>query len=209
MTLRVTLTRTTVSERRWLLSVSLVTSIAFAILAIWAYSATAALWEQQVVDALALREGLPSDLVRTLNTMGNLYNWAVVVAIAAVAVGILRGIRAGVLVGASFFVDFIATLAKSFVERGRPDTTEAHLLFGIDSFGFPSGHTARAAALVGALVWVFLPTRYRVPGAILGAIAGGFVMGYARVALGVHFPTDTLGGLLLGVAWFALTAALI
>jgi membrane-associated phospholipid phosphatase len=34
-------------------------------------------------------------------------------------------------------------------------------------------------------------------------------MAYARVALGVHFPTDTLGGLLLGICWFALTAAFV
>jgi membrane-associated phospholipid phosphatase len=206
---QVQLTRTTRSERRWLLAISPVAFVAFAILAYWAYSTAAAIWEQQLVDALALGEGLPSDLVRTLNTAGNLYNWAVLVAIAAVAVGVLRGIRAGVLVGASFFVDFVATLAKSLVERGRPDTIEAHLLYGIDSYGFPSGHTARAAALVGALVWVFVPARWRLPAAITGAVIGGLVMGYARVALGVHFPSDTLGGLLLGLAWFALTAALI
>jgi hypothetical protein len=34
-------------------------------------------------------------------------------------------------------------------------------------------------------------------------------MAYARISLGVHFPTDTLGGLVLGLGWFAATAALI
>ncbi|HEY5489036.1 MAG TPA: phosphatase PAP2 family protein, partial [Candidatus Limnocylindrales bacterium] len=106
-------------------------------------------------------------------------------------------------------VDFVATLAKDYVQRGRPDTEATHVLFGVDSYGFPSGHTARAAALAGALVWVFVPARWRLPLAIVSALVGGLVMAYARVALGVHFPTDTLGGLLLGICWFALSATLV
>jgi membrane-associated phospholipid phosphatase len=203
------LTRTTSTERRWLWAASVVALVAFALVAYWAYATGVAVWEQQIVDSLALGNNTAGDLLVGLNTVGNLTNWAIVVAIAAVAVGALRGIRAGALVGASFFVDFVATLAKSFVERGRPDTIEAHLLYGLDSYGFPSGHTARAAALLGALAWVFVPARYRVPAAITGAVVGGLIMGYARVSLGVHFPTDTLGGLLLGVAWLGLTASLV
>src|SRR4051794_41200733 len=111
--------------------------------------------------------------------------------------------RAGLFIGATFFVDFVATLAKSWVERGRPDTVAAHLLFGTDSFGFPSGHTARAAALAGALVWVFVPARWRLPAATIGAIIGGLAMAYARISLGGYFPTDTPGGILLGVGMVA------
>jgi len=53
------------------------------------------------------------------------------------------------------------------------------------------------------------PARWRLPVATAGAIVGGLAMAYARISLGVHFPSDTLGGLVLGVAWFAVTAALI
>jgi undecaprenyl-diphosphatase len=54
-----------------------------------------------------------------------------------------------------------------------------------------------------------VPARWRLPLATVSAVIGGLVMGYARVAYGVHFPTDVLGGLLLGVAWFAATALLV
>jgi membrane-associated phospholipid phosphatase len=206
---RVHLTRTTAAERRWLVGIAVAALVAFVALAVWAHDNVTQAWEQQLVDQLAVGDNLLGDIVVTLNTAGNLYNWAAVVAIAAVAVGVVRGVRAGVFVGASFLVDFMATLAKVWVERGRPDTVAAHLLFGVDAYGFPSGHTARVAAVTGALVWVFVPVRWRLPAATIGAIIGGLVMAYARISLGVHFPTDTLGGILLGVAWFAATAALI
>jgi undecaprenyl-diphosphatase len=206
---RVPLTRTTAAERRWLVGLAVAALIPFVVLALWAHAAAAATIEQQIVAALAVGQNLWADIVVTVNTIGNLQNWAIVVAVVAVVVALLRGIRAGVFVGATFFVDFVASGAKYLVERGRPDTPEAHLLFGVDSYGFPSGHAARAAALAGGLLWVFVPARWRLPVAAVGAVIGGLTMGYARVALGVHFPTDVIAGMLLGVAWLGITAALI
>ena len=181
----------------------------FVPLAIWAHDFAAAAWELDLVDLVHLQPNLAGDVVVGINTLGNPVNWIVLLAGLAVAVGFLRGIRAGVFVGATYLVDVVVSLAKDYVQRGRPDTDATRLLFGVDSYGFPSAHTARAAALAGALVWVFVPVRWRLPGAIVSAVVGGLVMAYARVALGVHFPTDTLGALLLGICWFALTAAFV
>ena len=145
----------------------------------------------------------------TLNAVGNLPVWAVVIGVAAVVTGVLRGFNAAVLVALSFASDFAAFGVKLLVESERPDTAAAHQLFGLDSFSYPSGHTVRAAALVAVLIWVFAPARYRLPLAVIGGTAAGAVMGFARVSLGVHWPTDVIGGTLLGLGWFALTAALI
>ena len=203
------LTRTTAAERRRLAAVAVVALVPFVLLAIWAHSNAAETWEQQLVNVVALGQNLPGDVLLAINSLGNLENWAVVLIVLALAAAYLRGIRAGLLIGASYLVDPLTNLTKNLVERGRPDTLNAHLLFGLDSYGYPSGHTARAAALAGALIWAFAPPRWRLPAAIIAAVVGGIVMGYARMAFGVHFPSDVLGGLLIGLAWFAALAALL
>jgi membrane-associated phospholipid phosphatase len=166
-------------------------------------------WETSLVVSLALGHDPVGEAVRVLNRAGNLDAWTVLTLVATAAVGLLRGARAALLVALSGIVDALNFLFKFLVERARPELALTHGLVGLDGHGFPSGHTARAAALAGALVFVLLPARWRLPAALAAAALSGLVMGYARIASGAHFPLDTLGGLALGLAWMGLTTLLV
>jgi undecaprenyl-diphosphatase len=161
-----------------------------------------------LLNALATKDDLVGALSGALNGLGELPVWTVVVAIVAVVIAVVRGIAAGLLVGLSFASDLAAFGVKIVVERTRPDTAAVQQFFGADNFSYPSGHTVRAAALVAVAVWLLAPARWRVPLAVVGGTIAGLMMGYARVSLGVHWPTDTVGGMLLGLCWFGFTAAL-
>jgi undecaprenyl-diphosphatase len=73
---------------------------------------------------------------------------------------------------------------------------------------FPSGHTLDSTVFYGVILLVFLPIiparlRKLAIGLVLALLA---MIGFSRVALGVHYPSDVIGGWLLGVAWLGITA---
>lgn len=76
------------------------------------------------------------------------------------------------------------------------------------SFSFPSGHALAAAATYGiaALLIARIYPRLRVP-VTLFSVTWIFLVGFSRVYLGVHWPTDVLGGFAIGAilvsaGWF-------
>lgn len=79
---------------------------------------------------------------------------------------------------------------------------------------YPSGHTAAVTvlALVVMLLAVDLLRAGRLPGVLLilaGAGAGGATMAWSQVALGAHYPTDTIGGFCTAMAVVPATALLV
>jgi len=168
------------------------------------------MWELELLLTLQVPDSGPLPvLAEVLNSLGSLLVWAVLVAVCSLVALALRRPWAALFIALSLASDLVAGLVKLVVERGRPEGAVVDVLFGTDSFSFPSGHVVRATALVAVLAWLLAPPRFRLPLALGLAFAAGLVMGYARVALGVHWPTDVLGGLSLGLAWFAFTAWLV
>jgi undecaprenyl-diphosphatase len=199
---RLTLAR---AERRRLAAVAAIVLVPFALLAVWARVASPAPWEPDVLRTLALGSDPAADVIRAINTLGNLPIWAALAAVVAAAAYVLRGIVAAMLVALTVAADLVAALVKVFVERLRPEGAIVDSLIGADSYAFPSGHVVRAVALLAVVAWLLAPPGRRLGPALVAAIAAGLLMGFCRVALGVHWPTDALGGLLLGVGWFAVT----
>lgn len=111
------------------------------------------------------------------------------------------------LVVTNVFGGLIDTVVKVVVDRPRPDLADPI----VHAFGksFPSGHAMASTVGYGSLLLAFLPLmpkRWRWP-----LIAAYFVIvalvAASRLALGVHFVSDVLGGIVLGLAWLAMSTA--
>jgi undecaprenyl-diphosphatase len=86
-------------------------------------------------------------------------------------------------------------LIKNFIGRTRPIGDEYNFKFIINlpkSYSFPSGHTGSSFAVFGAFIFSKAKYKYWV-------LAMAVLIAFSRMYLHVHFPSDILGGILLGL----------
>ncbi len=93
----------------------------------------------------------------------------------------------------------LSAALKELTKRIRPDTPYVqHML--LKSYSFPSGH-AYSSFLVGGLLaylaWKHIRSAWKWL-LITGLILTVFLVGLSRIYLGAHFPSDVLGGWILG-----------
>jgi membrane-associated phospholipid phosphatase len=99
----------------------------------------------------------------------------------------------------------VGLLVKTVVERARPSLEDpvAHA----PGYSFPSGHAMTATTSFAILLLVLLPLVPRALRALCwcAAVVSVLGVGFTRIALGVHWFSDVVGGWLLGLTVVGLT----
>jgi undecaprenyl-diphosphatase len=89
----------------------------------------------------------------------------------------------------------------------RPAAGQVRVVEHTGGYGWPSGHASFALVQVTLLVLAVAATRLRRPARVVLAVAGGLVVlafVVQRVYVGAHWPSQTLGGLLVASGWLTL-----
>jgi len=149
------------------------------------------------------------ELVRTAEVVSDVFDPNVFrVALTVVAVVyVIHGERhhATWLVVTVFGGAALGFALKEIVGRARPVLPDP--VSAAPGLSFPSGHALGASigcCLLLLITLRFLSRRGRVAAVIAAAVIVGLVA-LARVVLGVHFVSDVLAGIALGIGWVAVT----
>jgi len=152
------------------------------------------------------------ELLRSINSPGGLRQYSKFISNTTTAVTISTPVVMGIIalidkdddllksslyVGASIGVDGILTYSmKEIVRRPRPGATYPDKITAYEtetSLSFPSGHTSLAFTTATALSLKY-PKWYVIAPSYFWACS----VGYSRMNLGMHYPSDVLAGAILG-----------
>lgn len=143
-----------------------------------------------------------ADPMRLITALG--YYW-VVLPLLAVAVFLFyrEGLRlsAALLFVATAGGMVLTTVLKALFQRARPELFDSG--YAASFYSFPSGHATVAVGFYGALT---LLLAYRLGGwkrwsMVAAGVALVILIGFSRLYLGVHYPTDVLAGYLAAPLW--------
>ncbi len=145
--------------------------------------------------------------LKGVTTLGSTIVLCCVVAAVAIALLVRRRSRLAIyLVVTGVGAVILGPALKLFVGRLRP--VVEHTVALAPGNSFPSGHSLGSIVCYGAITLVFLPAVRPAARKVLLITAAVLIVliGFSRIALGVHFLSDVIGAWLLGAVWLAVTA---
>jgi membrane-associated phospholipid phosphatase len=103
---------------------------------------------------------------------------------------------------------FINSTLKILIQRPRPLISP---MISASSYSFPSGHAMNSFVFYAFLsFYIFHFTRRKLLSSIVSILCAVLILliGFSRIYLGVHYPSDILAGYLVGFWWFVTALAI-
>jgi undecaprenyl-diphosphatase len=140
--------------------------------------------------------------MRLVTALG--YYWVVLPLLAVVVFVFYRKgwkLSASLLLVSTVGSSLLTTVLKAVFERARPELFDSG--YAASFYSFPSGHATVAVGFYGTLTLILA---YRLSGfarwvVVVCGVLLVLLIGFSRLYLGVHYPTDVLAGFLAAPLW--------
>lgn len=163
-----------------------------------------AVFDHQISEyIISFRTPALTDYFIFITHVGDIYGYAVMFGIAIIAS--MLYFKNWKYILQTVFVLMLASISnvllKRLVDRARPG---AEHLVVVETLSYPSGHAMSAMAFYGFLIYLFY--RFKINpwlkyAIIIFLIAVILSIGISRIYLGVHYPSDVVGGFIAGLIW--------
>lgn len=184
--------------------ISLLSLIGFSCMAILINKQKIVSFDSAVISFIqGFESPLLTDIMKFFTFIGSTVSVAVLAVIALFFLYIVLGHRSElILLTASVLgSNLLFITLKLFFQRARPDF---YRLIEVSGYSFPSGHATNACTLYGILaflLWRHIPTQLGRTVLIISSIIMIFTIGTSRIYLGVHYPSDIIGGYCVSIFW--------
>ena len=145
-------------------------------------------------------------IMRDLTSLGSTAVMTLITAVTVVYLALVGSRRMAALVlSAMLSGSALVITTKGLFGRARPDLALTDLV--VSGLSFPSGHTSMSAIAFLTMGALIAATQRRTRERIYILLIAGLLtllVGLSRIALGVHWATDVMGGWAFGAAWAVL-----
>ena len=165
---------------------------------------TLAIYDQQITDyVISYRTPLLTNYFIFVSQVGDIYGYLIVL-ISTVLLSILvfKRWKYVVQITTVLLLSSVSNMIlKRFIDRARPGIEH---LVSVETLSYPSGHAMSAMAFYGFLIYLFYRFKINIflkVAIIIVLILLILSIGISRIYLGVHFPSDIVGGFIAGFIW--------
>lgn len=185
------------------LCIFLIFCLIFLLTTLFVYQNSAlSLQELKIIETVqTMLKDIPLSVAKFITSFGHEQNWRYALIAAIIVLLICKKYKATILyIIALPLSTFIYSFIKDIIARPRPPIE--YRLIEVSNTSYPSGHSATSMVTYGFLIYfVYKYVKNKFLRNTLITLLSILILlvGFSRIWVGVHFPTDVIGGFSLGI----------
>lgn len=156
-------------------------------------------FDNYIINLFKYKSDILTNIMKIITFLGSALS---IILLTVLLIIVVKGKRNKILILINVIVTTLLNqLLKNVFQRVRPIDS----IIEESGYSFPSGHSMVSMAFYGFLIYLVYKSNIKYKGLIIGLLSVLIVLiGTSRIYLGVHYPTDVIGGFTLSLSYLLL-----